>query len=348
MTDYYPIVARAVASLPKNTEGARREVYQRARNALVKQLSGGQREPELMRERQSLEEAISKIEAETAAQSKDTEPNLRKTQLTNWREVTAFLLADAIIVAVKLILFRVALGSVYLYIVHTRNAALLGLWSIGWGVLTSLSTLLLFLLFRGLFGGAPPIVASQGHKRTLTSSYREIGAYCLAGIPFAAFNLSYWLSQLFPFPVFSILTAVIFFIIFMVLRFVAICGFGPTLNGATPIGPTLSTIATALGVAGNLLMAGSIVARLVFGSNRLGMTDSGAYLLQHGVPLELAKAMDFGDSSAGMAVASLLGLVAMTLGLVAIFRKQEMSLAVIGIVTGSLVGVGPFLLPLVL
>jgi hypothetical protein len=69
MTDYYPLIAKAVAGLEKNTGEARRSLYERARNALVDQLRGltpPLAESEITRERLALEEAIRKVEAEAA------------------------------------------------------------------------------------------------------------------------------------------------------------------------------------------------------------------------------------------------------------------------------------------
>ena len=40
MTDYYPLIARAVAGLERNTGDQRRALYERARTALVAQLRG--------------------------------------------------------------------------------------------------------------------------------------------------------------------------------------------------------------------------------------------------------------------------------------------------------------------
>ena len=40
MADYYPLIARAVAGLDKNTGENRRALYERARGALVNQLRG--------------------------------------------------------------------------------------------------------------------------------------------------------------------------------------------------------------------------------------------------------------------------------------------------------------------
>src|SRR6476620_6974183 len=40
MADYYPLVAKAIAGLEKNTGEGRRALYERARSALVAQLRG--------------------------------------------------------------------------------------------------------------------------------------------------------------------------------------------------------------------------------------------------------------------------------------------------------------------
>ena len=69
MADYYPLISRAVAGLEKNTGEARRTLYERARTALVDQLRGATpslSESDITRERLALEEAIRKVEAESA------------------------------------------------------------------------------------------------------------------------------------------------------------------------------------------------------------------------------------------------------------------------------------------
>ena len=69
MTDYYPLIGKAVAGLEKNTGEARRVLYERARTALVGQLRNMNpplTESEITRERLALEEAIRKVEAEAA------------------------------------------------------------------------------------------------------------------------------------------------------------------------------------------------------------------------------------------------------------------------------------------
>ena len=69
MTDYHPLIARAVEGLAKNTGEARRALYERARAALVAQLRGVDpplSESDITKERLALEEAIRKVEAEAA------------------------------------------------------------------------------------------------------------------------------------------------------------------------------------------------------------------------------------------------------------------------------------------
>src|SRR6187402_2674884 len=73
MADYYPLIARAIAGLDKNTGEARRALYERARTALVAQLRGINpplQEAEITRERLALEEAVRKVEAEAARRSR--------------------------------------------------------------------------------------------------------------------------------------------------------------------------------------------------------------------------------------------------------------------------------------
>lgn len=67
MTDYRPLLARAIEALDPNTGEARRAVYDRARTALVNQLRGLNpplAEADITRERLSLEDAIRRVEGE--------------------------------------------------------------------------------------------------------------------------------------------------------------------------------------------------------------------------------------------------------------------------------------------
>ncbi len=69
MTDYHPLIARAVDGLAKNTGEARRALYERARAALVAQLRSVEpalSESDITKERLALEEAIRKVESEAA------------------------------------------------------------------------------------------------------------------------------------------------------------------------------------------------------------------------------------------------------------------------------------------
>lgn len=69
MADFHPILARAIAGLTDKSPEARRSVYDRARTALVAQLRSLDpplSEADITRERLSLDEAVSRIEAEIA------------------------------------------------------------------------------------------------------------------------------------------------------------------------------------------------------------------------------------------------------------------------------------------
>jgi len=92
MADYYPLIARAVAGLQKNTGDARRTLYERAREALVAQLRGvipALDESDVTRERLSLEEAIRKVEGESARQStsrSETALRVKAPEFPRWEE----------------------------------------------------------------------------------------------------------------------------------------------------------------------------------------------------------------------------------------------------------------------
>jgi hypothetical protein len=73
MADYYPLIARAVGGLDKNTGEIRRALYERARSALVNHLRSVDpplNESDITRERLALEEAIRNVEAEAAKRSR--------------------------------------------------------------------------------------------------------------------------------------------------------------------------------------------------------------------------------------------------------------------------------------
>jgi hypothetical protein len=68
MTDFYPLIDKAVARLEQNTVEARRVLYERAHTSLVGQLRNKNplvTDSEIFREGLALEEAIRRVEAET-------------------------------------------------------------------------------------------------------------------------------------------------------------------------------------------------------------------------------------------------------------------------------------------
>ncbi|MGA6944790.1 MAG: hypothetical protein WBZ27_22800 [Pseudolabrys sp.] len=99
MADYYALIDRAVGGLDRNTGEHRRALYDRARVALVAQLRGVQPaldETDITRERLALEEAIRKVEAETAKRPRGdipdnelSEASLRDRGLRDFRETVA-------------------------------------------------------------------------------------------------------------------------------------------------------------------------------------------------------------------------------------------------------------------
>jgi hypothetical protein len=93
MADYHPLIASAVAGLDKNTGEARRTLYDRARTALVAQLRSVDpplNDSDITRERLALEEAIRKVEAESARKVRseparvDPAPKVRAPDAKRW------------------------------------------------------------------------------------------------------------------------------------------------------------------------------------------------------------------------------------------------------------------------
>lgn len=77
MADYHSVLQRAIANLPQNTGQARREIYDKARKALVRQLESF--DPplppsEITAQRLALEEAIRRIEGEVMRRSPAARP----------------------------------------------------------------------------------------------------------------------------------------------------------------------------------------------------------------------------------------------------------------------------------
>jgi hypothetical protein len=70
MADYYPLLAKAVAAKAQSSPEARREIYERARKALLGQLRAIEPpvpEPDIERENQALDDAIGRLESELAS-----------------------------------------------------------------------------------------------------------------------------------------------------------------------------------------------------------------------------------------------------------------------------------------
>jgi len=85
MADYYPLIARAVEGLTEQTPSARHAVYERARTALVAQLRSLDpplQEADIERERTSLDEAITRVEADYAPPPAGFDPNAFAEMLT--------------------------------------------------------------------------------------------------------------------------------------------------------------------------------------------------------------------------------------------------------------------------
>src|SRR5262249_26703914 len=70
MTDFYPLLVRAVSKLNTDRPQARQELYDHARKVLIAHLSGKESRasaPEVMREQIALEAAIRRVEAQSQA-----------------------------------------------------------------------------------------------------------------------------------------------------------------------------------------------------------------------------------------------------------------------------------------
>jgi hypothetical protein len=77
MADYYSIMANAVSALDWNTRDARRQLYERARAALITQMRGttpALDQSDILAAPISLEEAIRRVEAEARRGLKGAEP----------------------------------------------------------------------------------------------------------------------------------------------------------------------------------------------------------------------------------------------------------------------------------
>ncbi len=83
MTDFYPLLSRAIGALDRKTPEARRAVYDRARQMLVRQLRSMNprvSEADIRTEQSALEDAIKRIERETAQNNYITDRSASKPQ----------------------------------------------------------------------------------------------------------------------------------------------------------------------------------------------------------------------------------------------------------------------------
>ena len=75
MADFYDLLARAVAQLPKSTPETRKKIYDRARKALSERLSGQPLTREnIDRELRSLDDAIARVEDDSATRTAGSPP----------------------------------------------------------------------------------------------------------------------------------------------------------------------------------------------------------------------------------------------------------------------------------
>ncbi len=85
MAEYFPLLDRAVSGLPEQTAEARRSIYERARTALLGQLSGMQPpvpDEDIARENAALDEAIMRLEARFAEHAPQPAPDRSRSATT--------------------------------------------------------------------------------------------------------------------------------------------------------------------------------------------------------------------------------------------------------------------------
>ena len=107
-------------------------------------------------------------------------PASRNDGITNGREILAFVVAELIkTIGAYGLAMTGALNPVYLWAVRTGSRALLLIVSGGISVFWGVAVFVLFILFRGLFGGVPMTV-DAGRGSALTTRGGEVGAFVLA------------------------------------------------------------------------------------------------------------------------------------------------------------------------
>src|SRR5689334_13721271 len=96
-------------------------------------------------------------------------------ELTNAREVWAFLFAQAVKIGAFWMLSLLVLEPLYQRLYNSGSALLIPAISIGLGAVFLVAALPLFLWFRALLGG----VSGWDHEHDFTTSRLEIGAYLI-------------------------------------------------------------------------------------------------------------------------------------------------------------------------
>jgi uncharacterized membrane protein YhaH (DUF805 family) len=101
-------------------------------------------------------------------------------RLTNSREVAAFFVTRAIIIAIYFAVTPLLLAPLFSAMFRSGGVPLMTLATTSVTFVTWMITLLLFIALRGGFGGVPPMVAGYGRPDAVTSSGGEIGAFLLS------------------------------------------------------------------------------------------------------------------------------------------------------------------------
>ena len=125
-----------------------------------------------------------------------TDNTIQNTGITNGREVLAYVLAQAIRIAVLyLVNYSGMLLPIYTWAFHS------GIMAATYAVSTAISLVwgalgfILFMVFRGPFVGTPAFIAGPGNERAVTSSGAEIGAFIAAFavdlVAFTAVNIAF-------------------------------------------------------------------------------------------------------------------------------------------------------------
>jgi hypothetical protein len=91
----------------------------------------------------------------------------------------------------------------------------------------------------------------------------------------------------------------------------------------------------------------NILLRMAAGTGRIGLTAYGDRLLQAGMSLDTATALDMGQMSIVMVLCLLLSLVPLLMGIIGLFKRGEKRNAVIAIATGLFLWAFVLLLPLI-